>query len=58
MGAFEFQLSELPTPTPTVTQTPLPTPTMNPASDIDGSGKVDADDLLLLILDWRKVSGP
>ncbi|NUN96028.1 MAG: hypothetical protein HUU16_07620, partial [Candidatus Omnitrophica bacterium] len=55
MGAYEFQL---PPPTPTVTPTELPTPTMNPASDINQSGKVDTEDLLLLILDWQKVSGP
>ncbi|NUN97109.1 MAG: right-handed parallel beta-helix repeat-containing protein [Candidatus Omnitrophica bacterium] len=55
MGAYEFQL---PAPTPTVTPTELPTPTMNPASDINQSGKVDTDDLLLLIADWGKVSGP
>ncbi|MCG3196459.1 MAG: hypothetical protein GHCLOJNM_00933 [bacterium] len=55
MGADEFQP---PAPTPTPTETLLPTPTMNPASDINQSGKVDTDDLLLLIADWGKVSGP
>ena len=56
-----------PTPTPTSTKTPVPTatstqppeltPTINPRSDIDNSGSVDANDLLILMQDWQKVTG-
>ncbi|MCG3198920.1 MAG: hypothetical protein GHCLOJNM_03427 [bacterium] len=55
MGAYEFQP---PVPTPTPTETLLPTPTMNPASDINQSGKVDTEDLLLLIADWARGATP
>ncbi|MCG3199948.1 MAG: hypothetical protein GHCLOJNM_04476 [bacterium] len=58
MGAYEFQIAEMPTPTPTLTETPIPAPTLHPGTDINRSGKVDVEDLLLLIRDWRKVSGP
>jgi hypothetical protein len=43
MGAYEFVPS--PTPGPTM---------VNPRSDIDGSSKVDAQDVLILMADWRK----
>jgi hypothetical protein len=46
MGCYEFQLA------------PIPTPTMNPRSDVDRNGRVDADDLMMLLEDWKKVSGP
>jgi hypothetical protein len=46
MGCYEFQLA------------PVPTPTMNPNSDIDQNGKVDANDLMILLADWKKSSGP
>jgi hypothetical protein len=58
MGVFEFQLSDLPTPTPTATQTPIPTPTLNPNSNIDQNGSVGVEDLMILLNDWMKVSGP
>ncbi|MCG3198088.1 MAG: hypothetical protein GHCLOJNM_02582 [bacterium] len=35
-----------------------PGPFINSRSDINQSGKVDTEDLLLLIADWQKVSGP
>jgi len=48
-----------PTPTATPTITPTPAPTFaNPGSDIDLSGTVDAHDLLILLRDWKKTSGP
>jgi len=46
------------TPTPTSTEPPEPTATMNPRSDIDQSGVVDANDLLILMQDWMKATGP
>ena len=45
MGAYEY----IPAPTPTPTM-------VNPRSDIDESGKVDAADLLHLLCDWYKRS--
>ena len=47
MGAYEFTL--LPTPAPTF---------VNERSDIDGSDRVDAVDLLILLGDWMKSTGP
>jgi hypothetical protein len=60
MGVFELQLDDFPAPTPTQTPapTPAPTPTMNPHSDVDQDGRVGIEDLLMLIQDWQKVSGP
>jgi predicted outer membrane repeat protein len=46
MGAFEFTL--LPTPAPTF---------VNERSDIDGSDRVDAKDLRILLGDWMKTTG-
>jgi hypothetical protein len=52
------------TPTPTETSTPIPSPTPTftgtptYATDINGDSKVDAEDLLILLNDWKKVSGP
>jgi hypothetical protein len=53
MGCYEFQL-----PGPAPTATPEPSPTMNPRSDIDQNGMVDANDLMMLLEDWKKSSGP
>jgi len=54
-----------PTSTPTETGTPPPSPTPSPTwtfdagrPDIDESGRVNALDLLILLEDWKKVSGP
>jgi hypothetical protein len=47
MGAYEFTI--LPTPAPTF---------VNERSDVDGSDRVDAVDLLLLLGDWMKTTGP
>lgn len=47
MGAYEFTF--LPTPAPTL---------VNERSDIDGSDRVDAVDLLILLGDWMKTTGP
>jgi hypothetical protein len=55
MGCYELQL---PTPTPTESPTPVPTATMNPNSDINENGKVSVEDLMILLNDWKKVSGP
>ncbi|MCG3197315.1 MAG: hypothetical protein GHCLOJNM_01800 [bacterium] len=66
MGAYEFQLSDLPTPTPSITPTPsvtsnptetgtptaAPTPTFN--TDINRDGRVDVLDLLILTEDLGK----
>jgi hypothetical protein len=56
MGAYEFQLEEYATPTetpmPTPTLTPTPAPTMDERSDVNQNGKVDAEDLLMLLRDW------
>ena len=46
MGAYEFV--PIPTPAPTL---------VNERSDIDGTGRVDAKDLLILLGDWRKATG-
>jgi hypothetical protein len=51
IGAYEFQ--DLPTPTPTITPTPTPTY----PSDINLDGTVNAEDLLILLEDWGRVSG-
>ena len=58
--AVVFSFAELlpPTPTPTSTEPPEPTATMKPRSDIDENGVVNANDLLILMLDWMKVAGP
>jgi parallel beta-helix repeat protein len=53
MGCYEFQL-----PGPTPTPTAEPSPTMNPRSDIDRNGMVDAEDLMMLLADWKKSSAP
>jgi hypothetical protein len=37
---------------------PIPAPISNPRSDIDGNGIIDAEDLLLLLKDWEKITGP
>ena len=50
-AAIEFGLVE------SVDPTPVPTATMNPRSDIDDSGSVNANDLFLFLLDWMKASG-
>jgi hypothetical protein len=47
MGAYEYVI--LPTPAPTL---------VNERSDIDGSDRVDAKDLLILLGDWMKATGP
>ena len=47
MGAYEFTI--LPTPAPTF---------VNERSDIDGNDRVDAVDLLILLGDWMKTTGP
>jgi len=47
-----------PTLTPTATEPPEPTATMNPRSDINSDNVVDANDLLILMLDWMKAAGP
>ncbi|MCA9441281.1 MAG: hypothetical protein KC964_10775, partial [Candidatus Omnitrophica bacterium] len=44
-----------PTATPTASSTPTATPTY--ATDINLDGSIDADDLLILLEDWGKVSG-
>ncbi len=46
---------EPPTATPTPTSTATPTPTY--ATDINLDGNIDAEDLLILLEDWGKVSG-
>jgi hypothetical protein len=50
---------ETPTPlteTPTYTLSPTPQPTLvNDCSDLSGDGKVNAEDLLILMEDWGKV---
>jgi hypothetical protein len=46
MGCYEFQAPV------------VPAPTMNPRSDIDQNGMVDAEDLMMLLEDWKKSSGP
>lgn len=48
--------TETAVPTSTLTSTPTSTPTY--ATDINGDSKVDAEDLLILLNDWQKVSGP
>jgi predicted outer membrane repeat protein len=57
MGVYEYPLGGYPTPTetpmPTPTLTPTPVPTMDERSDVNQNGKVDAEDLLMLLLDWR-----
>jgi hypothetical protein len=58
MGAYEFQIADIPTPTETPTPTPILTPTFNPNSDINEDGRIDAKDLVILLEDWKKVSGP
>jgi len=51
---------ETPTPTatlpPTATPTETPTPTATPTftADLNGDGRVDADDLYIFILDWQR----
>lgn len=67
MGAYEFQVPT-PTPSPTRTRTPTstraetltPTPTLfaDERSDVNDDGRVNADDLLILLRDWKKVTGP
>jgi hypothetical protein len=52
----ELQPTPTPIPSSTPTETPIPTPTMNPRSDIDQSGTVDAHDLMRLLEDWGKAS--
>ena len=54
-----------PTSTPTATDTPPPSPTPSPTwtfdagrPDIDENDIVNALDLLILLKDWQKVSGP
>jgi hypothetical protein len=47
-----------PTVTPTPSPSPQPTPTMNPRSDIDQNGIVDANDLMLLLRDWERAGAP
>lgn len=65
LGAFEFQFSDYPTPTPTETpiptstptptETPIPTPTRTfQSTDTNGDGVVDAEDLLMLLKDWKR----
>lgn len=65
---------ESPTPTPTQTPTPTatwtssptstpsdsptPTPTPSPDSDLNQDGNIDALDLIILLEDWGKMSGP
>jgi len=56
--AVVLSVAEILPPTPTPTETPEPVPTMNPRSDIDENGVVDANDLLILMLDWMKATGP
>ncbi len=46
---------EAPTAIPTPTSTATPTPTY--ATDINLDGTIDAEDLLILLKDWGKVSG-
>ncbi len=36
---------------------PIPPPIQNPRSDINLDNKIDAEDLLILLEDWGKVSG-
>jgi len=57
IGAFEYQ--DPPTATPTITPTPsnTPTPTNTYPTDINLDGTVDAEDLLILLEDWGRVSG-
>jgi hypothetical protein len=55
MGAYEAPLGGFPTWTPTSTSTPTLGPTLvSPRSDIDGNGRVNATDLLILLGDWKK----
>ncbi len=49
--------TSIPSDTPTITQTTLPT-FVNERSDINGDRSVDAEDLLILLGDWGRVSGP
>jgi hypothetical protein len=46
-----------PTATSTATYTPLPT-FASERSDIDGSGEVDAIDLLIFLRDWKRATTP
>ncbi|MCB9766659.1 MAG: hypothetical protein H6751_12160 [Candidatus Omnitrophica bacterium] len=47
------------TPTHTNSSTPTLTPTRTPfTTDIDGNGRVDEEDLLILLKDWGLTSGP
>jgi hypothetical protein len=46
MGCYEFQAPV------------VPAPTMKPRSDIKQNGMVDAEDLMMLLEDWKKTSGP
>ncbi|MCA9413406.1 MAG: hypothetical protein KC944_19485 [Candidatus Omnitrophica bacterium] len=58
IGAYEFQLADLPTPTPTRTSTPTatPTPTFEDLiGDIDENEDLNELDLLLLAMDWHRV---
>jgi len=62
MGAYEYPLGGYPSPTPTATVRPTTTPTsqptlVNPNSDINQDGVINAEDLLILLQDWQKVTG-
>jgi hypothetical protein len=55
MGAYEFQLDEIPTPTPTLSPTLTPTVTPTPIeSDLNRDGRVDSLDLLIFKREWGK----
>jgi len=56
MGAYEYPLEGYPTPTPSATPAPQPT-LVNPNSDINLDGVINAEDLLILLRDWQKVTG-
>jgi uncharacterized protein DUF1565 len=58
MGAYEYVEGGSPPCTPTPTPDASLSATMNPRSDINEDHRVDARDLLILLSDWKKETGP
>jgi parallel beta helix pectate lyase-like protein len=52
IGAYEYPLGGYASPVPT------PVPMVDERSDVNEDGRVNAEDLLILLRDWQKVSAP
>lgn len=59
-GEISAELTPSPTPTATATATPTKTPgpdaAMHPELDLSGNGYIDAEDLLIFLQDWHRLT--